>query len=376
MTRWLAAFSLCVVCSCAASASAQPPPSGPPTLGSSRLRAAPKLAGTDGPALVAWRDALLSLYRTSSLAPFEVRGAVVPDRGTSYSAELGRDVGNYRIKVDGKGLRGIELTGVELPGNVEKLGDWLAPLRELRVWPIRNDGQVVTGCHVEIVRAVRAELCLDLAGVDRAAPSVVSTELRLMVQCPPSQKLEDLAIVWVSPSAPAALSPVTSEPSVNAGFSFDTSDAARELVCTDERAWCASLSNEGTFVIAKGDVAQPVQASDLAGFSLKGTTSRWIGVEHKPSGLRVVRSAIGTYHGLPPASRVRDFLAGGDCLLWQLQPPAVRKYPAHVDVSTLCLADGAWVDGMYSVTTLRGATHQILQSPVLDDTFTRCAYTQ
>ena len=372
MTRWLAA--LCVFVTGAVSAQTQP--AAPAQLGSPRLRTAPKLEGTDGAALVAWRDALLSLYRASSLAPFEVRGAAVPDRGTSYSAELGREVGTYRIKVDGKGLRGIELTGLELPGNVEKLGDWLAPLRELRAWPIRNDGHVVSGCHVEIVRAVRAELCLAVAGVERSAPSVVSTELRVMVQCAATERLDDLAIVWVSPSAPAALSPVSSSPAVNAGFSFDTSDAARELVCTDERAWCASLANEGTFVVEKGDVAQPVQETDLAGFSLSGTRSRWIGVEHKPSGLRVVRSAIGTYHGLPPASRVRNFLAGGDCLLWQLLPPAVRKYPAHVDVSTLCLADGAWVDGMYSVTTLRGATHQILQSPVLDDTFTRCTYTQ
>ncbi len=372
MSRWsLLACSLALV----SSVHAQNAPIGPPQLGSSRLRAAPKLTGHSGAALVAWRDAILSLYRASSLAPFEVRGAVVPDKGVAFSAELGREVGGWRIRADGR-ARGIELTGVELPGNVEKLADWLTPLRELRVWPIRHDGQVVTGCHVEILRAVRAEVCVDLPDIDRAAPSVVSTELRLMAVCPPTEKVEDLALVWVSPAAPSALSPVTTEPAANQGFSFDTSDAARELVCTEERAWCESLTNDGTFVVAKADIALPVVETDLAGFTIKGARSRWVGIEHKPSGLRAVRSAIGTYHGLPPASRVRHFLAGGDCLLWQLQPPAARKYPAHVDVSTLCLVDGAWVDGMYSVTTLRGATHQILQSPVLDDTFTRCGYTQ
>ena len=122
------------------------------------------------------------------------------------------------------------------------------------------------------------------------------------------------------------------------------------------------MAADGSFVLTNGSAVQPVGPADLAGFQLKGVPSRWVGIEHKPTGLRVLRSAIGTYHGLPPAAQLRDLLAGGDCLLWQLKPPAVKRYPERVDLGTLCLAGGSWIEGTYAAATLGGTVIQTVQS--------------
>jgi hypothetical protein len=147
-------------------------------------------------------------------------------------------------------------------------------------------------------------------------------------------------------------------------------------VCSEGRAACISLTADGGFSLTSHDKVEPVASTDLAGFSLKGVSTHWTGVEHKPTGLRILRSAIGTYHGLPAAAQLRDLLAGGDCILWHLNPTPGRHYPERVDLGTLCLSGGAWAEGTYAAATLSGAVLQSVQSGRIDDVATRCTYKQ
>ena len=62
-------------------------------------------------------------------------------------------------------------------------------------------------------------------------------------------------------------------------------------------------------------------------------------------------------------------------MLWQNRV-RTKKYPSRVELGTLCLAEGAWVEGHYAVTPLSGEPRQVAQAPVLDNLASRCGYTE
>jgi hypothetical protein len=146
-------------------ANAAPPATAPAQLGSKTLEEETDIDGKDDAALATWRDSLVDAYRRGVLAPFDVRATLPPDRGAAYSVDLDREVGKYRLKSDGAVPKGVEITGVELPGAHDKALDLLAALRELRAWPVKVDGQVVPDCHIELARSTRAELCIELPDI-------------------------------------------------------------------------------------------------------------------------------------------------------------------------------------------------------------------
>lgn len=354
-------------------------------LGSARQLAAPIVDDKLDPkaALTAWRDELELRYRSCGLAPFEGRTVDLGERGTAYAHELGRNVGRYRLKPEGKAPtgadRGIEILVIEVRGLVPGLSTLLAPLRALRPWPLKTSGELVTGCRLELVEARRAELCVDLDGYDRGAPNVTSTQVHAVVLCPTPLPADEVALVWLSPAAPPPMNVVRAEraPQAALAASFTTDEpGTRELMCSEGRKWCVSLTDQGGLALTHDEEAVAVRPAELDGFALVGAPGGWRGVEHTPSGVRIARSAIGSFHGLPSAGQTRWWLAGGDCMLWRLRVPGPKKYPARLELSSLCIVEGAWVEGLHAVAPLRGEPRHVAQSCLADNIATRCRYTE
>ncbi len=360
-------------------------PAGIPSLGSSRLQAIPSLEEPTEAALQPFAEALVQRYTSCQLAPFDPRASRVNDTGEAYSHDLGRRVGKYRIRPDGGAAvaagRAVELFGVEVGGAAPKALELLSVVTTLRPWPVRKSGEVVSGCRVELQRAKRAELCVALDGVVRRQANVVSTQLRAVVTCAAPLSPDDVALVWLSPVAPPPLVPLTTKRSPEAVASFTAilsadDPVSRELVCDEGRKWCASMTEGGGLGIVHDRVQLgALPAGTVEGFELVGAPSRWIGIEHLVSGLRVARSLIGTLYGFPSADVMRWWLAGGDCLLWQKRVSAARTYPAPIELRSLCLVDGAWVEGAHAAVSVRGNVRQVAQRSLIDDVPTRCAYT-
>ena len=366
---------------------ASPCPDGVAAIGSARAQAAPVVDTTlpADEALAVWRDDLIARYRSCNLAPFEPERADLSERGSAYSHELGRTVGAFRVKPDvpvsAELGRSLEILDVELPGNQKGALQALASLTTLLAWPMRTNGEVVKGCRVEVAQGHRAELCLDMDGVDRAESSVVSTQVRTVVICPAALAADDVSLVWLSPIAPAPLSTVIVEKSPGQVASFASSftveePSSRELACSEGRAWCVGITAQGGFALTHGAEAKPtaVKAEDLDGFMI-AAPGAWSGVELLASGVRLARSGIGSYHGIPSANQIRWWLASDRCMSWKKKPQG-KRYPARVELGSMCLVDGAWIEGMQMIAPLRGEPRPVMQSRYLDDIATRCHYTE
>jgi hypothetical protein len=378
-----------LICSVAVADEAATCPNGIAPIGSSRAQAAPTIDPDAPPleALKAWRDALVARYRACDLAPFEPEKVDLVEKGSAFSHELGRGVGGYRVRPEGavtaETSRGLEILSVELAGNQGGVREALLPLRFLSAWPLKNDGEVVSGCRLELAVTKRAELCLDdIDDVERKAASAVSTQARVILLCPPPLSVDDVAATYLTPIAPPALPSVKVEraPAQVAAFlpTFTTAETAtRELSCNDGRSWCAGLTAGGNLAITHGPEQKltPVSEADLDGFTL-ASPGRWTGVEHTPSGLRIARSAIGSYYGLPIGGHTRFWLGNDTCMVWKRKSTGPRRYPYRVDLGSLCMIDGIWTEGMQTVAPLRGEPRNIVQTRYADDVATRCVYTQ
>ena len=392
LTRaWVALGALLALS--AARAEEVPPPSACPdgqaSLASPRAEAAPALDTTLPPldALKAWRDELQVRYRACDLAPFEPQKAELTQKANAFSHELGRGVGAYRVKPEGavnaELARGFDILDVEVAGNVSGAKEALAPMRAWSVWPLRNNGEVVRGCRLELTVGKRAELCLnDIDGVDRAQASAVTTQVRVLAVCSAPLVVDDVALVYVSPEAPPPLVPVNVERAAEQAAAFlptftTTETATRELGCNDGRTWCVGLTAGGRLALTQGTASKlsTVEAQDLDGFTI-AAPGRWTGVEHTPSGLRVGRSAIGSYYGLPSGGHTRWWLSSETCMLWKRKPTGAKKYPVRVELGSLCQVDGIWIEGMQTLAPLRGEPRQVVQSRFLDDVASRCTYSQ